>query len=162
MSVFIGADAKLIGSPCCVATVKADILWVREVKDGRKSNRSTSGRLLRPKISYVDMKGKGKRAEEREEERNGKKKKQRRNGARLFSFRAGRKSFREIARLTSHRFQFSSFWTRTTINECTASFETLFRLFSPTNYEITKNESEYIKCEFLISVKVNLIPRDFR
>lgn len=25
VSVFIGADAKLIGSPCCVATVKADI-----------------------------------------------------------------------------------------------------------------------------------------
>lgn len=139
MSVFIGADAKLIGSPCCVATVKADILWVREVKDGRKSNRSTSGRLLRPKISYVDMKGKGKRAEEREEERNGKKKKQRRNGARLFSFRAGRKSFREIARLTSHRFQFSSFWTRTTINELTSVPHLSKLSFDSSHRPITKS-----------------------
>lgn len=91
------------------------------------------------KISYVDI-FVWERENGREEERNGKRKL---NATILLPSswgggNAGGKSFREIARLTRHRFQFSSFSTRTTINdECT---ETL--LFSPLTNEFTKKTKE--------------------
>lgn len=99
------------------------------------------------KISYVDI-FVWERENGREEERNGKRKL---NATVLLPSswgggNAGGKSFREIARLTRHRFQFSSFSTRTTINdECT---ETL--LFSPLTNEFTKkNERNKFAIEFL-------------
>lgn len=111
-SVFIGADAKLIGWPCCVATVKADITCF-----ARKSNPfPTSAPLLRRKFHIsIGVCGKGVGRKGRKEWE----KEKRRHGARLVppsvlsrgreGNRSRRKSFREIARLTRHRFQFSSF-----------------------------------------------------